>query len=175
MSEIIALTYDSAADALQAKRQFMLKREEHDLKFEDCSVLFRDDKGNIKFDHELTPALAKKGAAGFVGALIGFILGLPFGVAGELIFPALGGALGYEIGAWAASTSDYGIDEDAVREIGAHIKGGRGVLFLRTRKAADKDRIMEHFVEKRPKLIVLSVSKKLEDDARQTIEDVLAA
>jgi len=111
MSEIIALTYDSAENALQAKQHFLLEREEHELKLEDCEVVFKDEKGNIKFEHELNPAQARKDSACSVGALIGFIFGLPFGVAGELIFPALGSALGYEIGALSVSKSDYGIDE----------------------------------------------------------------
>jgi len=175
MSEIIALTYDSAENALQAKQHFLLEREEHELKLEDCEVVFKDEKGNIKFEHELNPAQARKDSACSVGALIGFIFGLPFGVAGELIFPALGSALGYEIGALSVSKSDYGIDEDAVKEIGDHIKGGKGVLFLRTPKEADKEKIMKHFVGKRPKLIVSSISRKLEDDAKHAIEEVLAA
>jgi uncharacterized membrane protein len=88
---------------------------EHSLALDDAVIVERRPDGNIKL-HQ--PSLAGRGAAG--GALWGGLIGLIF------LMPLFGMAIGAASGAAARALSDYGINDDFMKELGDKLPGGRG-------------------------------------------------
>ena len=76
------------------------------------------------------------------GALDGVFWRLLFGI---LFFvPVFGMAIGAAIGALSAHLSDYGIDKDFIKQVGAKVTEGTSGLFLLL-DAATPDKVLEAF------------------------------
>ena len=105
----------------------------------DAAVLHRKDDGKVK----VKQANSLVGAGALGGAFWGMLIGLLFFV------PWLGAAVGAASGAFAGRFSDYGIDDDFIKEVGQSINPGDSALFLYTADAV-KDKVVaavegEHF------------------------------
>ncbi|HET8842910.1 MAG TPA: DUF1269 domain-containing protein [Ktedonobacteraceae bacterium] len=73
------------------------------------------------------------GAGALGGAFWGMLMGLLF------LSPLLGAAIGAGVGAIAGKLSDYGINDDFIKQVGSAIHPGESALFVLTRNVvADK-------------------------------------
>ena len=95
-----------------------------------------------------------------MGALNGAFWGMLFG----LIFfiPFFGMAVGAAIGALAGKFSDYGIDDDFIKSVGAKVTEGTSALFLVTSDATE-DKVNETKKEHKFQILTTNLSKEQED------------
>lgn len=124
MSELIVVAYPDvyrAAEVIAALRRL---QTEYLVDLEDAVYVTKDPNGKVKLHQsvDLTTAGALEG--GFWGALIGLIF----------FAPILGGVIGASAGALAGSASDYGIDDDFIRELSAQLAPGSSAIFVLVRK-----------------------------------------
>ena len=122
MSDLIAIAYpDLAATAAALTKS-------RELELEDLVVIEHRQDGKIKL-HQ--PSATGAGAAG--GALWGGLIGLIF------LVPLFGMAIGAAAGAAAGSASDYGVDDNFMKDLGANLEPGSAAVVALVRKVtADK-------------------------------------
>jgi uncharacterized membrane protein len=119
MSDLVAISYDSVATASEVAGNVVQAQKAHLIELEDLVVVERQQDGKVKL-HQ--PSAAGAGAAG--GALWGGLIGLIFFV------PLLGMAVGAASGAAVGAMSDYGVDNNFMKELGANLEPGQGAVIL---------------------------------------------
>ncbi|HEY6775476.1 MAG TPA: DUF1269 domain-containing protein [Thermoleophilaceae bacterium] len=128
MSNLVAIAYDDVGQAQQVMDTLGQLRKEHLIEIEDAVIVEHQPGGKMKL-HQ--PSLAGAGAAG--GALWGGLIGLIF------LMPLFGLAIGAATGAAAGALSDYGIDDNFMKELGQKLPEGGAATFVLVKEAtADK-------------------------------------
>ncbi len=128
MSDLVAIAYDNLGTAQEVAANAVQAQKARVIELDDMVVVEREQDGKVKL-HQ--PSTAAAGAAG--GALWGGLIGLIF------FMPFLGMAIGAATGAAAGALSDYGVDNNFMKELGNSLEPGRAaVIFLVRRVTADK-------------------------------------
>jgi uncharacterized membrane protein len=158
MSDLVAVAYDSVDTARQVADNVVMLQKAHEIELDDMVVVERQQDGKVKL-HQ--PSAAGAGAAG--GALWGGLIGLIFFV------PLLGMAIGAATGAAAGKLSDYGVDDDFMKQLGDNLEPGAGALILLIRKVS-VDKVIPQI--KVPGKIIQT---SLDNESEQRLADALAA
>jgi uncharacterized membrane protein len=122
----------------------------------DAAVLHRKDDGKVK----VKQANSLVGAGALGGAFWGMLIGLLF------LVPWLGAAFGAASGALAGKFSDYGIDDDFIKEVGESIKPGDSALFLYTTNAV-MDKVAEAVEGEQFEILHTNLSREDEEVLRE--------
>jgi uncharacterized membrane protein len=117
MSNLVAIAYDDVDTAQQVMTSLTELQREHSLALDDAVIIERRQDGKIKL-HQ--PSAAGAGAAG--GAVWGGLIGLLF------LNPLLGMAIGAASGAAAGAMSDFGVDDNFMKELGEQLQPGNVAL-----------------------------------------------
>ena len=158
MSDLIAIAYPDVDTAKQVTANAARAQQAHEIELDDMVIVERRGDGKVKL-HQ--PSMAGAGAVS--GALWGGLIGLIF------FMPLFGMALGAATGAVAGSASDYGIDDNFMKELGDELEpGNAAVLFLVRQVSADK--ILPK-IEIEGKIMRTSLA----DEQEQHLADALAA
>lgn len=168
MSQLLALTFDTLADAQRARSKFHEMAENHLVELEDSAVVYQTDKGKVKIDQTFDLTAAGAASGGFWGLLIGFLFSIPFG--GPLL-PLITAVFGAGFGALSGSLADYGINDHMMKEVGHDLKHGRAALFVLVRRQT-VDRVLESLQSLRgdAKILKTSFPHSLEDKFRVVLE-----
>ncbi len=158
MSDLVAIAYDSVDTARQAGENVVQAQKAHLIELDDMVIVERRQDGKVKL-HQ--PSATAGGAVG--GALWGGLIGLIFFV------PFFGMAIGAATGAAAGALSDYGVDDDFMKNLGAELQPGAGALILLIRKVST-DKIIPEI--KIPGKIIQS---SLNNDSEERLAEALAA
>ena len=166
MADLVVLDFDGVdtADAMLTRLRALKKQELIDLL--DAVVVVRPEEGDIQIKQSvnLTALGASTGLS--TGALVGTLAGLLF--LNPLAGFALGGAAGAAMGALNGRMSDFGINNEFIRELGETIKPGTSALFLLVAKATP-DKVIAETEEFRPRVLKTSLSREQEDRLREAI------
>jgi uncharacterized membrane protein len=128
VANLVAVAYDDLDQAKQVMETIGRLQKEHLLELEDAVIVEHQPGGKMKL-HQ--PSLAVAGAA--CAALWGGLIGLIF------LMPLFGMAIGAATGAAAGAMSDYGIDDNFMRELGQKLPEGGAATFVLVKEAtADK-------------------------------------
>ena len=130
MSDLVAIGYDSLATAQEVAANAAEAQKGHVIDLEDLVVVERQQDGKVKL-HQ--PSVAGAGAVS--GALWGGLIGLIF------FMPLFGMALGAATGAATGALSDYGVDDNFMKQLGAALEpGSAAVIFLVRTRCAPRSR-----------------------------------
>ena len=166
MADLVVLDFDGVetADAMLTKLRSLRKQELIDLL--DAVVVVHPEEGEVQIKQSvnLTALGASSGLS--TGALVGALAGLL--VLNPLAGMAVGGMAGAAMGALGGKMSDFGINDDFVRELGETIKPGTSALFLLVAKATP-DKVIAETAEFAPRVLQTSLSKEQEDNLRKAI------
>jgi uncharacterized membrane protein len=158
MANLVAIAYPDLATAQEVAANAGRAQQAHEIELDDMVVVERKQDGKVKL-HQ--PSMTGAGAA--TGALWGGLIGLIF------FMPLLGMAIGGAAGAAGGALSDYGVDDNFMKELGANLEpGGAAVIFLVRRVTLDK---VLPKIQIEGKIIQTSLSN--EDE--QALADALAA
>lgn len=156
MSDLVAIGYDSLATAQQVAENVAQAQKAHIIELDDLVVVERQPDGKVKL-HQ--PSMA--GAGAVTGALWGGLIGLIF------FMPLLGMALGAAGGAAAGALSDYGVDDNFMKQLGEALEpGGAAVIALVRKMTVDK--ILPE-IKVPGKVIQTSLSNEHEQALRQAL------
>ena len=122
-------------------------------------VCLADDTGQVKLDQTINLTATGAASGGFWGLFIGFLLSIPFG--GPLL-PIITAVFGAGFGALSGSLSDYGIDDDMMKELSADMGQSKTALFVLIRKATT-DKVLEHLGKFHGKVLKTSLSHELDN------------
>jgi uncharacterized membrane protein len=158
MSDLVAIAYPDLATAQQVAANTAQLQKSHEIELEDMVIVERRPDGKVKL-HQ--PSLAGTGAAS--GALWGGLIGLIF------FMPFLGLALGAAAGAAGGALSDYGIDDNFMKELGTELDDGGAALLLLIRKVSI-DKVL-------PQITIPGkvIQTSLSDENERHLSDALAA
>ena len=119
MPSLIAIAYPDAATAHEVRKTLFGLQKEYLVQISDAVVATHDGE-KVKLDQSVP--VVEAGAAN--GALWGGLLGLLF------LNPLLGAAVGAAAGGLLGKATDYGIDDNFMREIGQKLTPGGAALFI---------------------------------------------
>src|SRR5437763_6133719 len=120
MSNLVVLAFESEDGARQTLIEVEGLQKQNLIHVEDAATAVRHAGGKVKVKQ--VNSLAGAGALG--GAFWGMLFGLLFFV------PFLGMAVGAATGALFGKASDYGINDDFIREVSDSVQPGNSALFL---------------------------------------------
>lgn len=132
MSELIVFGYDSQSQAEDARNGLFKLSKEYLVTINDAVVATAEPDGQIKL-HQMVNLWAM-GASG--GAFWGLLAGILF------FNPLIGVAAGAGAGALAGALSDYGINDDFMRDVAGVLQPGQAALFVLAERASS-DRVVE--------------------------------
>ena len=159
MANLVAIAYDDLGTAQQMMGTVGELVKEHSLELEDAVIVEKRQDGKIKL-HQ--PSMAGTGAAG--GALWGGLIGLLF------FMPLFGMAIGAASGAVAGKGSDYGIDDNFMKELGEKLQPGNAAVFVLVREAT-RDKVVPEISKHGGHVIQSSLS----DEQEAALQDALDA
>jgi uncharacterized membrane protein len=149
MSELIVFAFENETGASEMDETIHYLKKEELIDLKDAAVVIRKPDGKIK----IKQATDLVGAGAFGGAFWGMLIGLLFWM------PWLGLALGAVAGAITGKMSDYGINDDFIKEVGATIKPGGSALFLLISKWTE-DKALERLKKFNATIVRTSLSKE---------------
>ncbi len=123
MSTLIAIAYPDLQTAFDVRQTLGGLQKQYLLDLADAVVVSRDGEGKVKLDQSVP--IVEAGAAN--GALWGGLIGLLF------LNPIAGLAVGAAAGGLMGKASDYGIDDNFMRELGTRLQPNTSALFILTR------------------------------------------
>lgn len=162
MSDLLVIAFDDEASGFELRAELVKLQSEYLIKLEDAVVVTRPAADDIQLHQAMN--LTAAGALG--GTFWGTLVGLLF------LNPLVGAAVGAGSGALAGYLSDYGVNDDFMREVGQKVTPGGSAVFLLVREmTADKvlDRIKDF--HKRGRVIQSSLSNEDEARLREALSD----
>lgn len=159
MSDLIAIAYDDLEQAREVSRTIGELQRSHVVELADSVIVERRESGKIKL-HQSLP-MATMGAAH--GVLWGGLIGLIFMV------PLLGAAIGGAAGAAGGALTDYGIEDDFMREVGERLQPGTAAVFLLVAKSTP-DKLLPELAGFGGHVIQTSLSDEAEQHLREATE-----
>ncbi len=127
MSTLIGIAFDDAFKADALRLELLQLKKEYLVDLDDLVVVTKDEKGKIKLHQSLNLTASGAASGSFWGLLIG-----------TLFFnPLLGAATGAAFGAFSGSVSDYGINDEFMRQSAQSIPLGGSALFALIRRSTE--------------------------------------
>jgi uncharacterized membrane protein len=168
MADLICVGSDDPTTADRALTGLTALQKEYLIELKDACVVVRSADGEVHL-HQAVP-LVKKGAlvGGSSGALWGTLIGLLF--LNPLAGLAIGAAAGAASGALAGKLSDYGINDNFIRELGSTIKPSSSALFLLVQKVT-ADKVLARMTEFKGRVLRTSLPEEQEKRLREALGD----
>ena len=153
MSDLYALAFKTDTGAAEMLDTIKSLQKQQLITVSDAATVVRKPDGKVKVKQAVD--LVSAGALG--GAFWGMLIGLLFWM------PWLGLAVGAVTGAISGKLSDYGIDDNFIKEVGEKVEPGGSALFLMVEKVT-ADKVMEELKNFDVEVLQTSLSK--EDEQR---------
>jgi uncharacterized membrane protein len=163
MANLVAIAYDDVDQAKEVTRTIGELVKEHTLTLEDMVIVEHRAGGKMKL-HQ--PSLAGVGAAS--GALWGGLIGLIF------LVPLFGMAVGAAAGAAGGAMSDYGIDDEFMKDLGQKLPEGGAAVFVLVREAT-RDKVVPEVAKYGGTVIQSSLSNEQETALQEALDNRGAA
>lgn len=164
MSELIVIGYDSPEKAEEARQSLFTMAKEYLVDVGDAVVATRDDKGKIKLNQMVH--LWSVGAT--TGAFWGLLIGLIF------LHPLLGVLAGGAAGGVAGALTDYGINDDFMKEVADILQPGQAALFIMA-KRVNSDRVISQLGEYGGKVLRTNLDTTQEHKLRAAFDEATKA
>jgi uncharacterized membrane protein len=156
MSELIVIAYDTPIKAEAARKELFGMAKEYLVEVADAVIATTDEDRNIKLDQMVN--MWTVGAAG--GAFWGLLAGLIF------FNPLLGLAVGAGAGSVAGGLSDYGINDDFMKDVSGVLQPGQAAMFMMMRTEAS-DRVIERLGTKGGRILRTNLDSDAENHLRK--------
>ena len=158
MSELIVFAFPSEGGAAEMSEKLKSLQKQQLIKLADAATVVRKPDGKVK----VKQAVSLVGAGALGGAFWGMLIGLLF------FMPWLGLAVGAVTGAISGKLSDYGIDDDFIKEVGDTVEPGHSALFL---MVADwtEDKVLDEITQYNAKVLRTSLSKEDEEKLKDAL------
>lgn len=162
MATLTVWKYNSADGAQNALDKLKELQKQLLIEIEDAAIVYWPE-GRKK--PKTTQAVDLVGAGAFGGAFWGLLFGLIFFV------PLFGMAVGALAGALSGHFTDYGIDDDFIKDVRDQVTEGTSALFLLTGKVT-MDKVEEAFKdEEKGQLIKSNLTSEQEAKLREDFGD----
>ena len=164
MTELIVIGYPTPAVAETAREQLLELQREYLLQLSDAVVATRDEKGRVKLNQLIH--LWTLGAA--TGSFWGLLVGLLF------LHPLFGVLAGAAAGAVSGALTDYGINDDFMKEVSETLQPGQAALFVMAERATG-DRVVEKLSSFGGRVLRTNLDTSQENRLREAFEQASRA
>ncbi|MFT8422809.1 MAG: DUF1269 domain-containing protein [Gluconacetobacter sp.] len=168
MSDLVVLGFDTLDGATLAREEIWKLENEYLVDVDDAVVVRRTDDGKIHLDQSVhTVALGAVDGV-WSGMLLGTLIGLVF--LNPLAGFAVGAVAGGTAGTIGGALTDFGINDDFMKSVGATLKPGTSALFVLVRKV-EPQKVVSHLraLSGHPHLIQTSLSPEAEQKLRTAL------
>jgi uncharacterized membrane protein len=163
MANLVAIAYDDLDQAREVMSTIGQLRKEHLLDLEDAVIVEHRPGGKMKL-HQPSMADVCPPAPALWGGLIGLIF----------LMPLFGMAIGAATGAATGAMSDYGIDDDFMKELGDKLPEGGAAVFVLV-KEATRDKVVPEIAKYGGHVIQSSLSNEQETALQEALDSRGAA
>ncbi|MEM5470407.1 DUF1269 domain-containing protein [Hoeflea sp. AS60] len=163
MSELIVVGYDDQKSAEAARTALYGMSKEYLVELSDAVVAVADKDGKISLNQMVN--MWTLGASG--GAFWGLLMGLLF------LHPLLGVAVGAAAGGLSGALTDYGINDDFMKDVSSLLNPGQAALFMMARNTAT-DRVIAKLGEHGGRLLRTNLDTDAENHARAVFDQTHA-
>jgi uncharacterized membrane protein len=169
MSDLIAVGFKGEDTADHVLNTLQALRKEYLIDLEDSCVVVRDQSGQVHLKQAVNLTRMGAAAGGIRGAIWGTLIGLLF--LSPMVGMVAGAAVGAGSGALAGRLSDYGINDQFIRSVGATIEPGSSALFVLVRSVT-ADRVLPELQAFEGTVLRTSLSTEQEERLRQALQGV---
>ena len=160
MSDLVVIVYPTEAKAEEMRQKLFGLQKEYLIQISDAAIAVMHEGGKIKLNQLLNTTALGAASGGFWGLLIGAIF----------LMPVFGAAIGAASGALGGALSDYGVNDNFMKELSGSLQPGNAALFVLIQKMTG-DKVLEAI--KGTGGVVLKTS--LDHTREQALRDALAA
>lgn len=158
MANLVVLAFNNVDGAGQMAQKLGTLQTQKLITVQDAAIVVRDASGKPKVKQ--LNNLVGEGAMG--GAFWGLLFGILF------FMPWLGMAVGAMSGALAGKFTDYGIDDNFIKEVSASVKENTSALFLLVENVV-LDKVIAEVKEFQPTVIKSSLSSEQEAKLKELL------
>jgi uncharacterized membrane protein len=166
MSDLVVFGFDGQHTADQVLNKLRSLQQSHLIDLEDACVVERDAEGKVHVKQAVNLTAIGAAQGGTMGALWGALVGLLF--LNPLAGMAIGAAAGAGAGALSGSLTDFGINDDFVKSLGATIPSSSSALFVLI-KSVTTDKVLPEIEEFKPRVLQTSLSNEDETKLRDAL------
>ncbi|HBG99508.1 MAG: DUF1269 domain-containing protein [Rhodobacteraceae bacterium] len=159
MSDLVVLGFDGTTTADEVLTKMHAMQKEHLIDLLDACVVIRHPGGKVQLKQAVNMTATGASTGLTTGALVGMLAGLM--TLNPLAGFAIGGMAGAAMGALAGSLSDYGINDDVIKQIGATLPEGSSALFGLV-ASATADKVIAEIEPYGPRVLKTSLSNEQE-------------
>ena len=134
MSDLVVIVYPTEARAEEMRQKVFELQKEYLIEVSDAVIAVKQADGHVKLNQLLNTTAAGALSGGFWGLLIGVLF----------LNPVLGVALGAASGAISGALSDYGINDEFMKQLSTSLQPGNAALFVLIKKVTG-DKVLEAF------------------------------
>jgi len=162
MNTLIALVYKDESNGKGAFEEVKRLQKMELVTLADMALAVKDEKGKVK----VTQTLEKQntGAVAAWGGFWGLLIGLLF------LAPIFWGVIGALLGVLMGKTSDLGIDNKFIKEVGDSLDLGGSALFLLVVEATT-DKVLDEMKKYGGEVYQTSLSHEDEDKLKAALEN----
>ncbi len=158
MSDLVVIGFEDEHTAFEMRAALVKLQKEYLIEMEDVVVVTKDEKGKVKLHQAMN--LTAAGAVG--GSFWGMLVGMIF------LNPLVGAAVGAGAGALSGKLSDYGIDDNFMKQLGETFKPGNSALCVLVRKATP-DKVLDALTHFNGTVLKTSLTQEKEDLLRKAL------
>ncbi|WPO41951.1 DUF1269 domain-containing protein [Tardiphaga sp. 42S5] len=159
MSDLVAIIYPSEAKAEEVRQRLFKLQKEYLITISDAVIAVKTEAGPVKLNQLMNTTMAGAASGSFWGLLIGVLF----------LNPLLGVALGAASGALGGALTDYGINDDFMKELSASLQPGNAALFVLI-KSITADKVLKEIQDAGGTVLKTS----LDDAKEQALRNALA-
>lgn len=164
MADLLVIEYPTEERAEEVRRRLLTLQQEYLIELGDAVVAIKKEDGTIKLKQLINPV--KSGALG--GVLWGSLIGLLF------MMPLAGAAVGAASGALGGKLTDFGINDNFMKEASQSLHSGNAALFLLIRKMTT-DKVMAELAGSGGKIMRSSFDDAKEAELRAALQEAQTA
>ncbi|SFM05755.1 Uncharacterized membrane protein [Bradyrhizobium sp. NFR13] len=159
MSDLVAIIYPTEAKAEEVRQRLFKLQKEYLITISDAVIAVKTEAGPVKLNQLMNTTMAGAASGSFWGLLIGVLF----------LNPLLGVALGAASGALGGALTDYGINDDFMKELSANLQPGNAALFVLI-KSITADKVLKEIQDAGGTVLKTS----LDDAKEQALRNALA-
>ena len=167
MSDLVCLGFQGKDTADRVLEELHELEREHLIDLEDACVVIRDPGGKLHLKQAVPLKTLGTARGATWGMLWGALAGLLF--LNPLAGLVAGGALGAGMGFLSGSLSDYGINDQFIKDLGATLTPDSSALFILFRRAT-ADKVLPEVAKFNPKVLRTSLTNEQEAKLRAALE-----
>jgi len=160
MADLLVIEFPTEERAEEVRRRLLEMQKEYLIELGDAVIAVKRPDGNVKLKQLLNPV--KAGALS--GVIWGSLIGLLF------MMPLAGAAVGAASGALGGKLSDFGINDDFMKEAAESLHSGNAALFLLIRKMTT-EKVMAELKGSGGKIIRSSYDDAKEAELRTALQE----